>query len=950
MKPKKRETQKQTARVWLRNHDHRDVIFDLMYHNSIYLYKMKRNSQGQPTSQVETNAYVWLKYPHLYLPFAGLVNSNEFGFIDIERQFIYANTSISYGTPDKIAIINDDTLISALGDQPDWETPTATIYYSTGLHMCLRFTTKEGLTWKRTFIEDSLANQKYYTVPSIFKMGADCYACFLRSRNGSSPYLKLKLQQIVCDENMNISVSIPVMISVAYSQSDLYETKTEDFKNEATGTGTRVLTVKNVDMVYMGEITNGCIIRKTYTITKRTEGLYYDPDMGRWYTDGNVSYSMTRQFQYWKYRVNGEYTLIDISDELVPDPNVYNYISFEVVHTRCRPFESIIENGTYATYSPGLTHYHTTQASSRIRQGHTTVFACFAHSLPFVINGDSRWSMSFTVHTSVNDGESWSSVTLGTDFENQISINTIPDLTQQKVKVFFRKGKFYILAASSVIQNKRVRMFSSTTGLVWSEVPLPKWLDVPYATDSGILTYRNNYSDTVRIAIWPDATQDQDYDLYDLEWDSLDILFKDGQINPTKDTFYMVFYKAPVSVSGGQTPGILLFFDNEYFAENAQSFAMKMIKEFNSGSPEEIIAALNNATYEIGEKVLETDYCAPPGGFAGQEPDPDLRYVYYVWNATDQNYDIVDRHLSTYAHYTIVVVDDLPAVGAANTIYAVPADVNKNNIYEYYVWTGDDFVQAQNLTAYANYTKVMVQSLPYQGQFNVIYAVPIDNQAFTSNMYIWNPDTQTFEDINYTSYDMTGKKFSTVNVKSLPTTGRVGVIYISEQKYTPQIITHQDSTYNYYQWDPLNGNYRLVAPVTNTSKFDLVEVNELPADPGSDWAKKIFKLPKELDGKDTHDMYSSEEELQDFLTNHVSNNGTFIYQEQMPKIGVPNVYYFVKEPPSQYSGKYTVYLWNILLKQYEKKGEYEYWISDDPSDPKTKRIYDIVPGYAIGEE
>ena len=944
MKPKKRETQKQTARVWLRNHDHRDVIFDLMYHNSIYLFKMKRDSQGQPTSQVETKDYVWLKYPHLYLPFAGMVVGTSHGFIDIERQFIYANP-IASGVESDLYVLNDEYVLATNPGARDYEEGSST-YYSSGLHMYIGRITKDGLTWKATPALTP-GDIKYGWVPGIFKMGTNCFACFRRDHNGASPYLKLKVQQVIVNDDLTWNVSIPVLITVAYSQSDILDIKTENFYNYEEGTGTQVHTEKHIDYIYMGATSTGTVIKREYNIWVQTKGLYYDPEMGRWYYDGTESNQITRQSQYWRYKINGEYSLLDVIDERSPDPEVFNYLSGTVAVGRCRPFQSIIENGTWEQNSI----YYKYPAADRCTQGSTIVMAFFSHSLPYVINGECRWNVSFAVLTSTNDGATWTGVTLGTDFENAININTYPDLREQKVRVFFRKGKFYVIAGSSVIQNKRVRMFSSTNGLTWTEVPLPKWLDVPFATDAGIFTYRNDYSDTVRISIWPDATSDQDYDLYDLDWNNLDILFKDGALYPLKDTFYITFYKAPVKLPGGQgqTPGLLLFFDNEYFAENAQSFAMKMVQEFDTNN-EQALIALNNATQEIGEKVLETDYCAPPGGFAGQDPDPDLRYVYYVWNATDQNYDIVDRHLSTYAHYTIVVVDDLPAVGAANTIYAVPADVNKNNIYEYYVWTGDDFVQAQNLTAYANYTKVMVQSLPYQGQFNIIYAVPIDNQAFTSNMYIWNPDTQTFEDINYTSYDMTGKKFSTVNVKSLPTTGRVGVIYISEQKYTPQIITHQDSTYNYYQWDPLNGNYKLVAPVTNTSKFDLVEVNELPADPGSDWAKKIFKLPKELDGKDTHDMYSSEEELQDFLTHHVSNNGTFIYQEQMPKIGVPNVYYFVKEPPSQYSGKYTVYLWNVLLKQYEKKGEYEYWLSDDPSDPKTKRIYDIVPGYAIGEE
>ena len=39
MKPKKRKEQKQTARMVLRNHDHRDAIFDQKYHNMMNVLK-----------------------------------------------------------------------------------------------------------------------------------------------------------------------------------------------------------------------------------------------------------------------------------------------------------------------------------------------------------------------------------------------------------------------------------------------------------------------------------------------------------------------------------------------------------------------------------------------------------------------------------------------------------------------------------------------------------------------------------------------------------------------------------------------------------------------------------------------------------------------------------------------------------------------------------------------
>ena len=56
MKPKKRKEQNQTARMVLRNHDHRDAIFDQKYHNMIYLNKSEKKDEGirfNPDSNVD---------------------------------------------------------------------------------------------------------------------------------------------------------------------------------------------------------------------------------------------------------------------------------------------------------------------------------------------------------------------------------------------------------------------------------------------------------------------------------------------------------------------------------------------------------------------------------------------------------------------------------------------------------------------------------------------------------------------------------------------------------------------------------------------------------------------------------------------------------------------------------------------------------------------------------
>ena len=61
------------------------------------------------------------------------------------------------------------------------------------------------------------------------------------------------------------------------------------------------------------------------------------------------------------------------------------------------------------------------------------------------------------------------------------------------------------------------------------------------------------------------------------------------------------------------------------------------------------------------------------------------------------------------------------------------------------------------------------------------------------------------------------------------------------------------------------------------------------------------------------------------------------------------IYYCVKESPGQYSGVYTVYLWDWMFKEYKQHSQYTYYISDDPDDPKEIRLIDVVKDFVIGE-
>ena len=79
MKPRQREPQKQTSRLFLRTKDHRDVIYQDKYHNAIWAN----------TDEID-DELVWLKYPKNALLNTYYVGYGTFGWMDVDRQFQYA--------------------------------------------------------------------------------------------------------------------------------------------------------------------------------------------------------------------------------------------------------------------------------------------------------------------------------------------------------------------------------------------------------------------------------------------------------------------------------------------------------------------------------------------------------------------------------------------------------------------------------------------------------------------------------------------------------------------------------------------------------------------------------------------------------------------------------------------------------------------------------------------
>lgn len=902
MKPKKRTKQMQSSRMVLRNHDHRDILFNtdtenLVYHNAIYLVKTKEYtdtgkspySDGEPRpdypkGQIEADpahygidpnnlGWKWIKCPNKAM--YGLNNAGAMTWTDIDRQFNYA-PEISH--QNRLIDNADDGYMYSIA-----------VNSSSSSEDCGGYITVNGIVWKWFSLSSYYASTPILQYNPTNRFANNGFCQFL-NRPGTQtysalwPYLTLVVVMITCDANLNV-VSTVFEKLLSIDGSDLnYDTDTEIIRTNFT---------------FISQTMNGCLIRRDREHRLRTV------------PQGDI-----------------RHILMDYQYIYVDKTGAYQYKYFENDVNMCDFL------GNQATYRDDMYGY--CQVASRVVWVHRII----SHRIATVM-GQQRHSYVATFNVGVTDSEG-ANVTFTQIATYRTEGETFPSgANSDKAELFFADGKFYCFVSSPLIDYWESKLYSSYDGVVWTQIPLPRWLDVPMSKDMGAGCSDSNFKDIVRIAIKPSETQDYDYRLRDLYLQH-PVYYKEGQPDPLHD--FRVCFTTPYESENHEFSGLVVYFNNQYLAENSECFAYEPSR---------------SGTTWIPEPVGNYDYCAPPGGFDQETPDPDLDYVWYVWNETTQLFEIVDRHLSTYASYVVVMLDELPQTGEAQTLYGIRTGLNNNEIYEYYVWNSQDgeFITVNNLSLYANYALVLVSVLPNSGAANVIYGVPIDHSAFTSNMYIWNPDhinpDEThgdYEDLNTTSYDMTGKRYRTVNVKSLPIQGYVGIIYISEQKYTPQKVTHEDSTFNFYMWDIIHSEYYLVSPLINRAKYNIIEVVELPPfDPSSDYARNVYKIPKEIDesGFDTKDYFRSEAQLKEFLENHFDGNVQYVYtRELLPLVGTLNLYYCVKESPGQYSGKYTVYLWDWMFKEYRKHSEYEYFIADDPSQPKI-RFIDVVKDFII---
>lgn len=900
MKPKERKTQGQTSRMYLRHHDHREALFDagygLMYHYMMYVKKSPRLDDKGHIKEPAIDDYVWHKSPHDYILLhgsmaGGTVDYMAYGWMDIDREFqTITPCNIATNTPTWVPFKNktgSKDVINTSGGINNLACVDR--FIQVGNHILDALGEYRNNTQANVLYTDNGIIWKRITIKN--PLGNNLTAVRGRRRPfGNNGW-------IVGD----------YFVGTSSYEEGYQHLNAIVILNDETFSGLsisiNITGIAGSAYHYCCPTQTGCIIKVTTPTTI--------------YVDTRVEY--VYDFRYYHVTTDGNYSLVYTVE------NAYGQVSYA---SDARKYENY-----------GIMSYFC--------HGNLSGFLHFVYVLQYDENsGQERYSWFFIAHITHNNGLTWKAHTL----LSSSVLGGFSSMPAAKGHIFFAQGYIYAMVSTSDHSAEyaayEVKMYRSLTGDVWEEIVLPKWLDIPIITENAGLGINNSVSsEKLRVAINPYLTSDADCNLHDLYGSEI-VRFRNGQINMENDLFGVYL-----------TDGLHnAYLNNHYLAENSKSFA------WISGGTS--IAD----DYSFADYVKKYDYCVPAGGFEGEEPDPDMDYVWYVWDDTNQAFEVVDRHLSTYSSYTVIIVTELPATGELLTLYGVRTNLNNNPIYDYYVYSIEDgdFVAVTNLTLYANYTLVIVATLPSVGAANIIYGVPVTHEAYTSNMYIWNPDAERYnpetgeieygdyEDLNTTQYDMTGKKYRTVNVKTLPTKGYIGIIYISEQKYTPQHVTYEDNTYNYYQFDILNANFYIISPVRNKARFNIIEVLELPtpAEASQDPRGTVYKIPKELDESsfDKHDYFESESKLKEFLENHFDKQIQYVYtRELLPLVGVMGIYYCVKESPGQYSGTYTVYLWDWMMKEYDKHSEYHYYIADDPDDPKEVRLIDVVKDFVIGD-
>lgn len=557
MKPRERKPQTQSSRLYLRNKDHREVIFNDMYHNAMWA------NVGDIHDEL-----VWVKYPKKALMFW---NYPTFGWMDVDRQFQYA-VKIGGGQRGGRLVRQHNGIILLFDSYG-------------GLGTAYILASDDGITWQNITSKFSFYPDMQNTAPlgedsTAYTFGDDYW-------HGGGDKAHINWTRVYKDDDGEFQVE---------QESHVLDCDTSWLDWYRIGQ-------------YVGTVNDKFIVVK--------EVLDYNAHSN----------------QQWFFSIDRSGHVEMLSDP-VPQPTWMRYFNDKM---------TVTQQGIGA----GARLFMVTASCMSYDQWST-------------------WTSQITAWTSMDGGRTWNKEVL-------FGGNTLPDYdnqhggVQHRIEIFNRDGEIFILFGQACNKEgsgwHEVHLYSTLTGTSWSEIPLPKWVDMPVIHEPSGRGLQPASQETIRVAIRPNETSGQDYNMFDLlesqnnvsnfahklmDFQHGNIMWQDGELKELKDTdFYMVI---------GFNP--MLYFDNRYMAESSKAFAWYTT---------DVDTQMDGADY-----IQNGDYCVAynPVPF---DPSPYPFWDYYIYVEATQEYVKVARiTLPYYSEYYLVVVEYLPQVGANNVLYKVP--------------------------------------------------------------------------------------------------------------------------------------------------------------------------------------------------------------------------------------------------------------------------------------
>ena len=143
MRERKRTQNRQSARLYLRNRDHREVVFNDVYHNVIYAEQVPFPNESEEDAEKQTGIF-WTRYPKRYFyanwnVTMGGVSTKAQIVVDIERQMVYGYGAIFGSVGGRAQFSYRLRDIFVIGSQ-----------YSGSESDTYFFNALDGIRWKRT--------------------------------------------------------------------------------------------------------------------------------------------------------------------------------------------------------------------------------------------------------------------------------------------------------------------------------------------------------------------------------------------------------------------------------------------------------------------------------------------------------------------------------------------------------------------------------------------------------------------------------------------------------------------------------------------------------------------------------------------------------------------------------------------------------------------------------